>query len=138
MPRLRRLVTSPAFDAVILVVIVANAVVLGLQTYPGLVERYGDELDLLNGVFLAVFVVELLLRIASYGRRPQDFFRNGWNVFDFFVVSAAFVPGVRESSTLLRLARLLRVVRVVRFLPTCACSSSPSGAACPRSSASSP
>jgi voltage-gated sodium channel len=117
MPRLRRLVTSPAFDAVILVVIVANAVVLGLQTYPGLVERYGDELDLLNGVFLAVFVVELLLRIASYGRRPQDFFRNGWNVFDFFVVSAAFLPGVRESSTMLRLARLLRVVRVVRFLP---------------------
>jgi voltage-gated sodium channel len=117
MPTLKRLVTSPAFDAVILVVIVANAVVLGLQTYPGLVERYGDELDLLNGVFLAVFVVELLLRIASYGRRPQDFFRNGWNVFDFFVVSAAFLPGVRESSTLLRLARLLRVVRVVRFLP---------------------
>jgi voltage-gated sodium channel len=98
-------------------VIVANAVVLGLQTYPGLVERYGDELDLLNGAFLAVFVVELLLRLASYGRRPQDFFRNGWNAFDFFVVSAAFVPGVRESSTMLRLARLLRVVRVVRFLP---------------------
>ncbi len=117
MPRLRRLVTSPAFDAVILVVIVANAVVLGLQTYPDLVERYGDELDLLNGLFLTVFVVELLLRLASYGRRPQDFFRNGWNVFDFFVVSAAFLPGVRESSTLLRLARLLRVVRVVRFLP---------------------
>ena len=117
MPRLKRLVGSPAFDAVILAVIVANAVVLGLQTYPDLVERYGNTLDLLNGVFLAVFVVELLLRIASYGRRPQDFFRNGWNVFDFFVVSAAFLPGVRESSTMLRLARLLRVVRVVRFLP---------------------
>jgi voltage-gated sodium channel len=33
------------------------------------------------------------------------------------VVTAAFVPGIRESTTLLRLARLLRVVRLVRLLP---------------------
>ena len=59
----------------------------------------------------------MLLRIGSYGRRPQDFFRNGWNVFDFVVVGSAFLPVVRESSTLLRLARLLRVVRIVRLLP---------------------
>jgi voltage-gated sodium channel len=114
---LQRLVDSNAFNNTIIAVIVANAVVLGLQTYPGIVDRYGPTLDILNGVFLAVFVVELLLRIASYGRRPQDFFRNGWNVFDFVVIGAAFVPGVRESSTLLRLVRLARVVRVVRLLP---------------------
>jgi voltage-gated sodium channel len=115
--QLRRIVHTHAFDAVILCVIVANAVVLGLQTYPGVVEEYGDTLELLNGVFLGIFVVELLLRIASYGRRPQDFFRDGWNVFDFIVVSAAFLPGVRESSTLLRLVRLLRIVRIFRVLP---------------------
>jgi voltage-gated sodium channel len=114
---LQRLVDSTAFNNTIIAVIVANAVVLGLQTYPGIVDRYGRTLDVLNGVFLAVFVVELTLRIASYGRRPQDFFRNGWNVFDFVVIGAAFVPGVRESSTLLRLARIARVVRVVRLLP---------------------
>ena len=114
---LQRLVDSTAFNSVIIGVIVANAVVLGLQTYPGLVERHGDTLELLNGVFLAVFVVELILRIASYGRRPLTFFRNGWNVFDFVVIAAAFVPGIRESSTLLRLARLARVVRIVRLLP---------------------
>jgi voltage-gated sodium channel len=115
--QLRRIVHTHAFDVVILTVIVANAVVLGLQTYPGVVENYGDTLDLLNGIFLGVFVVELLLRIASYGSRPQDFFRDGWNVFDFIVVSAAFLPGVRESSTLLRLVRLLRIVRIFRVLP---------------------
>jgi voltage-gated sodium channel len=91
--------------------------VLGLQTYPGVVDRYGGTLDLLNGIFLAVFVVELILRIASYGRHPDAFFRNGWNVFDFVVISAAFVPGIRESSTLLRIVRLARIVRVVRLLP---------------------
>ena len=114
---LQRLVDSNAFNNTIIAVIVANAVVLGLQTYPGIVDRYGWTLDVLNGVFLAVFVAELTLRIASYGRRPQDFFRSGWNIFDFVVIGAAFVPGVRESSTLLRLARLARVVRIVRLLP---------------------
>jgi voltage-gated sodium channel len=114
---LQRLVDSAAFNTAIIAVIVANAVVLGLQTYQGVVDRYGDTLDLLNGLFLGIFVVELALRIASYGRRPQDFFRSGWNVFDFVVITAAFIPGVRDSSTLLRLVRLARVVRVVRLLP---------------------
>jgi voltage-gated sodium channel len=115
--RLQRLVDSAAFNSVIIGVIVANAVVLGLQTYPGVVERHGETLDLLNALFLAVFVVELFLRIASYGTQPLNFFSSGWNVFDFIVIGAAFVPGVRESSTLLRLARLARVVRIVRLLP---------------------
>jgi voltage-gated sodium channel len=114
---LQRLVDSAAFNSTIIAVIIVNAVVLGLQTYPGVVDRYGDELDLLNGLCLAVFVVELALRIASYGRRPHAFFRSGWNVFDFVVIMAAFVPGIRESTTLLRLARLARVIRIVRLLP---------------------
>jgi voltage-gated sodium channel len=112
-----RLIESPLFDGFILAVILANAVVLGLETYPGIAREHGDTLDLLNDVFLGSFVVELTLRIASYGRRPQDFFRSGWNVFDFVIIALAFVPGLRANSTLLRLARLARVVRVVRLLP---------------------
>lgn len=115
--RLWRIVESPIFTGFILAVIIANAVVLGLQTYEEIENRHGDALNLLNDLFLGIFVIELALRIGAYGRRPQDFFRNGWNVFDFVVVAVAFVPGIRESSTLLRLARLLRVVRVVRILP---------------------
>jgi voltage-gated sodium channel len=115
--RLARIVDSPAFAALVLGVIVANAVVLGLQTYDDVVEEYGGLLDLLNEVFLAFFVAELALRIGSYGRRPQSFFRDPWNVFDFVIIAAAFVPGLRSNSTLLRLARLLRVIRVVRLLP---------------------
>jgi voltage-gated sodium channel len=115
--RLARIVDSSAFAALVLGVIVANAVVLGLQTYDDVVEEYGGLLDLLNDVFLAFFVAELGVRIGSYGRRPLSFFRDPWNVFDFVIIAAAFVPGLRSNSTLLRLARLLRVVRVVRLLP---------------------
>ena len=62
-------------------------------------------------------MVELLIRIGAYWPRPWVFFRSGWNVFDFVVIGAAFVPGIRQNTTLLRLVRLLRVVRIVRVLP---------------------
>jgi voltage-gated sodium channel len=110
-------VASPIFTAVIVGTIAVNAVVLGLQTYDGLVDRWGSWLDALNVACLAVFVVELLIRIAAYWPRPWLFFRNGWNIFDFVVVMAVFVPGIRQNATLLRLLRLLRVVRIVRVLP---------------------
>ena len=114
---LRRLVESNAFVGTILVVIVANAVTLGLETYDGIEQRWGHTLDTLDTIFLAIFVVELTLRFASYWPRPQDFFKSGWNVFDFVVIGIAFVPGLSQSSTLFRLARLARIVRVVRLLP---------------------
>jgi voltage-gated sodium channel len=113
----RRIVDSDAFTYFIAVVILANAAVLGLETYDELERDAGSALDLLNDLFLGIFVLEILLRFASYGRRPQDFFRNGWNVFDLVVVGAAFVPGLSKNSTLLRLVRLARVVRVIRLLP---------------------
>lgn len=112
-----RLVESPFFTTLILLVIVANAVVLGLQTYDGVVREHGPLLELLNDVFLGIFVVELALRIGAYGGRLDRFFKNGWNVFDFAVIALAFMPGLRANSTLLRLARLARVVRIVRLLP---------------------
>ena len=102
--RLARVVSAHWFTTAVLVVIVANAVALGLETYAWIDERYGDELELVNDVCFAIFVVELMLRIGAYGREPWRFFRDGWNVFDFVVVAIAFVPGIRASSTLLRLS----------------------------------
>jgi voltage-gated sodium channel len=115
--RLARLVDSDRFAYVISAVIVANAIVLGLETYPGIVAEHGDLLVRLNTAFYVVFLVELVLRLASYGRRPQDFFRSGWNVFDFVIIVGALIPGIRTHAQLLRLLRLLRVVRLLRYLP---------------------
>lgn len=115
--RLARLVDSERFAAAIAAVIVLNAVVLGLETYPVVVGTWGDLLAVLNAACFAVFVVELILRFASYGRSPGDFFRSGWNVFDLVIIGAVFIPGVREQAQLLRLLRLARIVRLVRFLP---------------------
>ena len=114
---LARLVDSTRFNGVIAAVIVVNAIVLGLETYPGVVAEHGAALVRLNEAFYAVFLVELVLRFASYGRRPLDFFRSGWNVFDLVVIGAVLIPGVREQAQLLRILRLARIVRLVRFLP---------------------
>jgi voltage-gated sodium channel len=114
---LQRIVDSPAFTGAVVCVILANALVLGLQTYPSIDRDYGTALDWLNTIFLGFFVVEIGTRMAAYGRRPWRFFLDGWNVFDFLAVALAFGPGLRENSTVLRLARLARIVRVVHLLP---------------------
>ena len=58
--------------------------------------------ETLNEVFLGIVLV---LRFASW-RRPLDFFRDGWNVFDFAVVGAASVaaPPLRRHVTAAHLA----------------------------------
>jgi voltage-gated sodium channel len=112
-----RIVGSSWFDPMMLCAILVNAVTLGLGTYPSIDAAAGPQLHAANDVILGLFVVELLIRMGSYAERPGQFFRSGWNVFDFVVITAGFLPGVRENATLLRLVRLLRIVRAVRLLP---------------------
>jgi voltage-gated sodium channel len=115
--RCRHISESRAFQQTIIGVILANAITIGLQTYDAVASRWGDLLDILDAVFLGVFVVEILIRIAAHGRHPGDFFRNGWNVFDFVVVGAAFIPGLRANATLLRMVRVLRIARLITVVP---------------------
>lgn len=113
--RCRRLTESNRFEAVMLVVILLNALVLGAETFEGVVDDAGGVLRVLDKVFLGIFTVELLIRLTAVRFRPGAFFTSGWNTFDFIVVTASFIPGLNAS--ILRIIRLARVVRVVRFLP---------------------
>ncbi len=115
--RFARVADSERFQTAIIIAIALNAILLGVETFGEVMERHGDTLHLLNGVFLTIFVVELAIRILAYGRAPQRFFRSGWNVFDFVIIAALFVPGVRENAALLRILRLLRVARLLKYLP---------------------
>lgn len=111
------LADSTAFNLAIFAIVLANAIVLGLETYDGVVDDYGHLLVALNTLFLVIFVIELAIRITAYGSHTRDFFRDGWNVFDFIVITVSVLPFFREHATLLRLARLGRVLRIVRLLP---------------------
>jgi voltage-gated sodium channel len=112
-----RLVDRRAFMITVATVILLNAVTLGLQTYDRIDDRYGEQLRALDDLFLAIFVVELAIRMIAYGTKPYRFFMNGWNLFDFIVVGAAFVPAFGANATLLRVVRVLRVARIVSVLP---------------------
>lgn len=114
---LARLVDSEGFQIFIGIVIVLNAIVLGMETYPDLMADIGPTLEGLNSFFYVIFLIELIIRILSYGTRPWNFFRHGWNVFDFIVIGGALIPGVRDHATVMRLLRLARIVRLMRFLP---------------------
>lgn len=114
--RARKIVESSWFDLLTTSVILFNAVVIGLETFDRFNDAHGDTLIVLNALCFGYYVVELSIRITSYLPRPLDFFRSGWNVFDFVIVFAAVIPGVRENAQLLRVLRVLRVTRLVRML----------------------
>ncbi|MDR7277787.1 ion transporter [Catenuloplanes atrovinosus] len=101
-----------------LVLIVVNALALGLETYDPLVASFGAVISGIEWFCLAGFVAELLVRFGAHLRAPAGFFRDGWNVFDLLIVVAPLLPGVRENVTLLRLLRLARMVRTFRLFPS--------------------
>jgi voltage-gated sodium channel len=98
-------------------VILANAVTIGIHTYRDLPAGVHHAIELIDYGFLAIFVVELVLRFVAHGCNPRRFFRDPWNVFDTVIIAAAFVPGISSNTTALRLIRLLRVVRLLRLMP---------------------
>ena len=112
---LARVIYGDAFELTIVGLIVTNAVVLAVLTLPAISTETATLLAHLDTWIYAVFVVEVALRIASYGKKPWRYFRSRWNVFDFLVV--ALVPIFSSATILLRLLRLLRVIRLFRFMP---------------------
>ena len=111
--RLRDLVEGMAFQRAIIVLIVVNAIVLGLETAPSVMAAWGGVLRTLDAAILAVFVVELALRLWAHGPR---FFRNGWNLFDLAVVAIALAPDSGPLAVL-RALRVLRVLRLISIVP---------------------
>lgn len=104
-----RLVTRPWFGKTITALIILNAILLGVETWEPAKARFGDVLAWLDNAILAVFVVEIALKITAYGAR---FFRSGWNWFDFTIVAISLVP----ASEAFKVLRSLRVLRVLRLL----------------------
>lgn len=112
-----RIIENSAFKNAIIAVIFLVAVVVGLETNQALVAKYGQTLRLLDQIILAVFVIEILLKLCAKLPRIWNFFLDPWNVFDFVVVAVCLLPLDAEFAAVLRLARTLRVLRLVTALP---------------------
>lgn len=112
--RLRRLVESRLFNRAVVILIVASALLLGLETLRDLPPAALAFLQNANRAILAIFVVELVLRIAAY---RGAFFRGGWNLFDFAIVAVSLIPPPGPLQ-MLRALRVLRVLRLVSAVPS--------------------
>jgi voltage-gated sodium channel len=93
--------------------IVVNAFTLGMETSPTVMNLIGPELLVFDQIVIAVFCVELVLRIYAHGLK---FFRGAWNVFDFIVVTITLAPS-NDSLAVLRSLRVLRVLRLISAVP---------------------
>jgi voltage-gated sodium channel len=111
---LKTLIESRRFEMVITVLIVINAITLGLETSAEAMAAFGPTLLMVDRIILTVFVLELLARFLVY---RLDFFRDPWRIFDFLVVAIALVPATGNLSVL-RALRILRVLRLITVVPS--------------------
>ena len=109
--RLKSLIEAPRFGNFIMGVIIFNAILLGLETFPAVMAQAGTVITFLDQLCLGIFVVELIVKFVAYRFR---FFRDGWNIFDFVIVGISLIPAAQGFSAL----RALRILRVLRLIST--------------------
>lgn len=113
----KTIVNSKPFQGTIIAVILLAGVLAGVETSAAMLAQHGNLLHALDKAVLAVFITEILIKLASHGSRPLDHFRDGWNVFDFTIVALCLLPVGGLFAAVLRLVRTLRVLRLVTALP---------------------
>jgi voltage-gated sodium channel len=110
---LRKALESAAFRHLITVLIILNAVILGVLTYELPDPRLRSGLEGLDKAIIWIFVVEITMKLVIY---RLGFFRSGWNWFDFLVVGVAILP-FAQGLSVLRALRVLRILRLLHLVP---------------------
>lgn len=113
-------VANKKFDWVITGVILLQAIALAFEATPELHssgrewEIMEDEIFILtHNIVIGVFIVEAALRLTARYPRPQSYFKDGWNCFDFAIIMLSLMPIAGQFSTVARLVRLLRITRLI-------------------------
>jgi voltage-gated sodium channel len=100
------------FEFIVIAVILLSALSIGIKTYP-INPKFKVAFQVFDIVITIFFLTEVIIRLRAE-ERMLDFFKYGWNVFDFIIVATSLMP--MESSDMAILARLLRIFRVLRLV----------------------
>jgi voltage-gated sodium channel len=100
------------FEFLVISIIVFSALITGAKTYD-IGSSLASTVTFLDLFITVFFLVEIIIRLISEPRF-FDFFKKGWNIFDFIIVTASLLPIEGNDSVLL--ARLLRIFRVLRLI----------------------
>jgi len=126
----KRVVKHPMFEGFFASAIIANAILMGVQTddfAANLTEGPAPEFEVATAGFTILFAVELLANLLCERR---SFFTNpstrAWNMLDFFLVATSTIELLLTSTATgmqsgggtsqLRLLRILRITRLVRIV----------------------
>lgn len=108
-----RLITNHWFQAVVISLIIINAIILGAETLEPVSSRFGDILMIIDRIIIYAFVLEIVIRFIA---EPRNYFRVGWNLFDFTIVFISLFAATSGLAAI-RAFRVLRVLRVVTVIP---------------------
>nr|MCU0345235.1 ion transporter [Ignavibacterium sp.] len=97
----------------IIALIIFNSITIGMETSVTIMNSIGRTLLLIDKIILAIFVIEILLKLYAYG---PGFFKSGWNVFDFSIVAIALLPA-SGALAVLRSLRIFRSLRLIKNVP---------------------
>lgn len=114
---IRKWVHHAVFSHIVMGLIVINAVLVGLETYPSFYEPYRDWFYFADQMLLWIFTLEILLRIVVE-KKCYHFFRDKWNVFDFILIISGHLIVGAHFLTVFRVLRVLRVLRAVSLIPS--------------------
>ena len=89
----QRIVSSNTFDWIITGVILLQAFALAIEATPALLSMGKDiglfeaeTFRLIQSLVISVFIVEAALRLIAVYPRPQTYFKEPWNCFDFAII----------------------------------------------------
>ena len=114
----KRIAQSSSFDRIIIALILFTALIIGIEAFPQWMnEQRSNVFEFCHKFILAAFIVEAIIKIIAESPRPWNYFKSGWNIFDFSLIVLSLLPLDSEFALLGRVFRLLRVLRLVNALP---------------------
>ena len=111
--KIAEFIESRAVTIGITVLIIINAVTLGMETENELSAQIGGVLNWIDRAILIIFSIEIALKFYAY---RLSFFRSGWNIFDLAIIAIAWMPTTGALSVL-RTLRILRILRLISVVP---------------------
>ena len=107
----QKLILSDRFEQSILLVILINCALIGVETY-----FTNSLIQLIQLIALIIFVLEIIIRYSA-SKNNSEYFKSGWNCFDLSIVLICLVPETLfENAGTITTLRILRVFRVMRLL----------------------
>ncbi len=111
------------FEYFMLLVVIVNVVVLGMETSQSLTGKYGGIFFVVDQICLGFFVLELLLKFVVYNKNffgeyrvendDKVFHFNKWNIFDLLIVLVSIL-GSLPFFGIFRILRFFKSVKIIK------------------------